>query len=46
MKITNGLKYKRKKINDLGWATTFRIENWDSSKNIKYRLLHGKKSIF
>ena len=40
------IEIQKKKINDLGWATTFRIENWDSSKNIKYRLLHGKKASF
>ena len=39
------IEIQKKKINDLGWATTFRIENWDSSKNIKYRLLHGKKHL-
>lgn len=36
----------RQKVNDLGWSTTFRIENWDDSQNIKYRLLHGEKSSF
>ena len=29
---------QRKKINEIGWATTFRVENWDDSKDIKYRL--------
>ncbi len=36
----------RKHVNDLGWSTTFRIENWDDTVDIKYRLLHGEKSTF
>ena len=31
----------RQKVNDLGWSTTFRIQDWDDSTNFKYRLLHG-----
>ncbi|MES2982173.1 MAG: hypothetical protein V4727_07660 [Verrucomicrobiota bacterium] len=36
----------REKVNDLGWSTTFRIEKWDDTKNVKYRLLHGDKASF
>ncbi len=36
----------RQEVNDLGWSTTFRIENWDTSKNTSYRLLHGNKASF
>ncbi|MGL4400359.1 MAG: hypothetical protein ACRCXD_10860, partial [Luteolibacter sp.] len=36
----------KKNVNDLGWSTTFRIENWDDSVNVKYRLLHGEKAGF
>jgi hypothetical protein len=36
----------RQNVNDLGWSTTFRIENWDDSTNVKYRLLHGEKASF
>ncbi len=32
---------QRKEINPLGWSTTFIVDNWDSSKDIKYRLSHG-----
>ena len=28
------------KINDLGWATTFRVEDWDQSQDARYRLTH------
>jgi len=36
----------RAKVNDIGWSTTFRIENWDSTMDVKYRLLHGDKASF
>ena len=34
------------KINDLGWSTLFRIENWDETKDVAYRLRHGKDAVF
>lgn len=40
------VKVQKKKVNDLGWSTTFRVENWDSNQNISYRLLHGKNASF
>ena len=36
----------KQKINDIGWCTTFRIENWNDTQDIKYRLLHGEKASF
>lgn len=36
----------RQKVNDLGWSTTFRIENWDDTKPTKYRLLHDEAASF
>jgi len=36
----------RQPVNDLGWATCFRIENWDHSRDHKYRLRHGKRAVF
>ena len=32
---------QKKEINEIGWSTTFKIENWDDTKNIRYRLRHG-----
>ena len=29
-----------------GWSAHFRIENWDSTKNIPYRVRHGQKASF
>ena len=37
---------QKQQINDIGWSTLFRIENWDHTKNIPYRLRHGKEATF
>jgi len=34
------------KVNDLGWSAQFRIEKWDNSRSIPYRVRHGKKAFF
>ena len=34
------------KVNDLGWSALFRIENWDTSADIKYQIRHGEKAYF
>lgn len=34
------------KVNDLGWSAHFRVENWDSGKDVPYRLLHGEQASF
>jgi hypothetical protein len=34
------------KVNDIGWSTLFRIEKWDESKDVEYRLRHGETAIF
>ena len=36
----------KQNVNDLGWSTSFRVENWDDSMEVKYRLLHGEKARF
>ena len=49
LEINKNGKWKNiqtKKINDIGWNTTFVITNWDDSKDIKYRLKHGKNAEF
>ncbi|MDF1576349.1 MAG: hypothetical protein P1P86_14265 [Bacteroidales bacterium] len=33
-------------VNDLGWSALFRIENWDATKDVAYRLRHGKKAMY
>ena len=29
-----------------GWTAVFRIENWDSTKDIEYRLAHGRSAYY
>lgn len=40
------LEIQKIQINDIGWSGHFRIENWDSSINTPYRILHGKEASF
>ncbi|WP_273567858.1 hypothetical protein [Maribacter halichondriae] len=37
---------QKQTINDLGWSALFRIENWDDSKEAKYRILHGENAQY
>ncbi len=39
-------KIKTNTINDIGWSTTFKISNWDDSKDAKYKLKHGNAAEF
>lgn len=39
-------KVATEKVNDIGWSTLFRIENWDDTKDVEYRLRHGEKASF
>jgi hypothetical protein len=36
----------RQKVHDLGWSTCFRVEGWDHTKDVKYRLRHGERAMF
>lgn len=31
---------------DLGWSAHFRIENWDNTQDVPYRVRHGKHALF
>ena len=33
-------------VNDIGWLATFRIENWDQTIDVPYRLRHGREATF
>jgi hypothetical protein len=33
-------------VNDLGWSAQFRIEDWDDTQDVLYRLRHGEEAIF
>lgn len=34
------------KINELGWSALFRITDWDTTKDYRYRLRHGKSATY
>lgn len=34
------------KINDIGWSALFRIEDWNDSEDVPYRLRHGENAEF
>lgn len=36
----------RQEVDDIGWATCFRVEGWDASVDVRYRLLHGEQADF
>ena len=36
----------KQNVQDIGWSTTFRVENWDDTQDTKYRILHGDKASF
>ncbi len=31
---------------ELGWSAHFRVEDWDSTKDVAYRVRHGEKAMF
>ncbi len=31
---------------ELGWSAHFRVEDWDSSADVRYRVRHGKAALF
>ncbi len=37
---------QKQQMNDIGWSALFRVENWDTSRDIPYRIRHGKKAFF
>lgn len=37
---------QRQNVNEIGWSALFRIENWDYSKDTKYRITHGERAYF
>jgi hypothetical protein len=36
----------REAVVELGWSAHFRIENWDNTKSVAYRVRHGKEAQF
>ena len=36
----------KEKVHELGWSAHFRVENWDQTKDFKYRVRHGDKASY
>ena len=37
---------KQAEIHELGWSAHFRIEGWDNTKDVAYRVRHGENAMF
>ncbi len=37
---------QKKSINPLGWSALFVVENWDDTKEVAYRINHGKNATY
>lgn len=37
---------QQQKVNELGWSALFRVENWEETKDVEYRLRHGESATF
>jgi hypothetical protein len=40
------IEVAKSKVNDIGWSALFRIEKWNETQDVPYRLRHGKKAIY
>jgi len=36
----------RTQVVERGWTAVFRVENWDTTKDIEYRVVHGKNAYY
>ncbi len=39
-------KIAEAKVIERGWTATFRVEKWDSTRDIEYRVAHGKEAFY
>ena len=49
LEIREGRKWKQvatTEVIERGWTAPFRVENWDSTKNVKYRVAHGSSAYY
>ncbi len=49
LEIKEGRKWKQIAQTDVieqGWTATFRVEKWDSTKDVEYRVAHGKDAFY
>ena len=48
LEIKKGKKWveiQKRKINEIGWSSTFRVENWDIENDINYKIKHGENAF-
>lgn len=36
----------RAEVNDIGWSALLRVEDWDASRDVPYRVRHGEAALF
>ena len=49
LEVKDGNDWKeiqQQSVNDLGWAALFRVEDWDATQDVSYRLRHGEQAMF
>lgn len=49
LEVREGSQWKeiaRSEVNDLGWSALFRVDDWDDSQDVAYRLRHGEQAEF
>jgi len=49
LEIKQGGKWKQidqVQVIEAGWTATFRVENWDSTRDFEYRVAHGKNAYY
>ncbi|MCB0629922.1 MAG: hypothetical protein R2824_31915 [Saprospiraceae bacterium] len=49
LEIKDGDEWKEiqtQTVNDLGWSALFRVESWDNTRDVPYRLRHGESASF
>jgi hypothetical protein len=37
---------QQQEINDIGWSALFRVEGWNQTRDVPYRLRHGSDALF
>ncbi len=40
------VEIQKTKINEIGWSATFRIENWDDTEDVKYKIRYGLDAFY
>jgi len=49
LEVRDGQAWKqvaRQDVIEDGWTATFRVENWDASKDVQYRVAHGTSAFY